>query len=130
MAYFKDLPNYPDERGSLTIIDDAKSKLPFDVERIFFIYNTTELPRGGHRHHRTQEAVICIQGNFVITTHIDGQPSKDYILNSPDKCLIIEPQEWRTLHSFSADAVILVLASYRYDPTDYVYRRSKISKAP
>jgi len=125
MSYFKALPNYPDRRGSLTIIEDAKSKLPFEVERIFCIYNTTELSRGGHKHYKTQEAVICIQGSFTITTHEDGQPEKDYILDSPDKCLIVEPQEWRVLHSFSADAVILVLASWRYDPSDYIYNRPK-----
>jgi len=99
--------------------------LPFEVERIFCIYNTTELSRGGHKHYKTQEAVICIQGSFTITTHEDGQPEKDYILDSPDKCLIVEPQEWRVLHSFSADAVILVLASWRYDPSDYIYNRPK-----
>jgi len=125
MSYFKALPNYPDQRGSLTIIEDAKSKLPFEVERIFCIYNTTELSRGGHKHYKTQEAVICIQGSFTITTHEDGQPEKDYILDSPDKCLIVEPQEWRVLHGFSPDAVILVLASYRYDPSDYIYNHPK-----
>jgi hypothetical protein len=125
MSYFKALPNYPDQRGSLTIIEDAKSKLPFEVERIFCIYNTTKLARGGHKHYKTQEAVICIQGNFTITTHEDGQPEKDYILDSPDKCLIVEPQEWRVLHSFSSDAVILVLASWRYDPSDYIYNHPK-----
>jgi len=125
MSYFKVLPNYPDKRGSLTIIEDAKSKLPFDVERIFCIYNTTELSRGGHKHHKTEEAVICIQGSFTITTHEDGQPETDYVLDSPDKCLIVEPQEWRVLHSFSHDAVILVLASHRYDPSDYIYRHPK-----
>jgi hypothetical protein len=125
MSYFKALPNYPDQRGSLTIIDDAKSKLPFDVERIFCIYNTTDLPRGGHKHHKTEEAVICIQGSFIITTHRDGEPEKDYLLDSPDKCLIVEAPEWRVLHSFSRDAVILVLASHNYDPSDYIYKQPK-----
>jgi hypothetical protein len=125
MSYFKCLPNYPDQRGSLTIIDDAKSKLPFDVERIFCIYRTTDLPRGGHKHHKTQEAVICIQGSFIISTHTDGEPEQDFLLDSPDKCLIVEAQEWRVLHSFSRDAVILVLASHHYDPADYIYKLSK-----
>ncbi|HTQ26703.1 MAG TPA: FdtA/QdtA family cupin domain-containing protein [Puia sp.] len=125
MAYFKTLPNYPDQRGSLTIIDDAKSKLPFDVERIFCIYHTTDLPRGGHKHYKTQEAVICIQGSFTMTIHEDGEPEKEYILDSPDKCLIVEAREWRVLHSFSTDAVILVLASYHYDPSDYIYQHPK-----
>ena len=125
MAYFKALPNYPDRRGSLTIIEDAKSKLPFEVERIFCIYNTTELPRGGHKHYKTVEAVICIQGSFTMTTNEDGQPEQNYILDAPDKCLIVEPQEWRVLHSFSPNAVVLVLASWRYDPSDYIYKHPK-----
>ncbi len=121
MSYFKTLPNYSDSRGHLTIIDDAKSKLPFEVERIFCIHDTTNLPRGGHKHYQTQEAVICFKGSFIMTTHEDGQPPKDYVLDAPDKCLIVEAQEWRVLHSFSPDAVVIVLASYHYDPADYIY---------
>jgi len=118
MSYFKALPNYPDRRGSLTIIEDAKSKLPFEVERIFCIYNTTELSRGGHKHYKTEEAVICIQGSFTITTHEDGQPEKRLYTWCARKMPDRWTQEWRTLHSFSPNAVIIVLASYRYDPSD------------
>jgi dTDP-4-dehydrorhamnose 3,5-epimerase-like enzyme len=121
MSYFTVLPNHSDKRGSLTIIDDAKSKLPFEVERIFCIHSTTDLPRGGHKHYKTEEAVICIKGSFTITTHEDGEPEKDYVLDSPEKCLIVEAREWRVLHSFSPDSVIIVLASYHYDPADYIY---------
>jgi WxcM-like protein len=121
MAYFTVLPNHSDKRGSLTIIEDAKSKLPFEIERIFCIHSTTDLPRGGHKHYKTQEAVICIKGSFVITTHEDGQTEKDYVLDTPEKCLIVEAREWRVLHSFTPDAVIIVLASYVYDPADYIY---------
>jgi dTDP-4-dehydrorhamnose 3,5-epimerase-like enzyme len=121
MSYFINLPTYSDKRGSLTIIDDAKSKLPFEVERIFCIYNTSDLPRGGHKHHQAKEACIAIKGSCTISTNRDGQPIEDFVLDSATKCLIIDNDEWRTLHSFSNDVVIIVLASYIYDPADYIY---------
>ncbi|MDR3714816.1 MAG: FdtA/QdtA family cupin domain-containing protein [Puia sp.] len=121
MSYFIELPTYKDPRGSLTVIDDAACKLPFEVKRIFSIHRTTDEARGGHKHYKTHEAVICISGSCVITTHEDGQPKKDYVLDTPEKCLIVEAQEWRVLHSFSPDAVLFVMASWPYEKADYIY---------
>ena len=104
-----------DSRGKLVIIDRM---LPFDVKRIFYIYNATA-KRGGHRHKKTSQALICVSGHCEIYNH-DGKREETFLLDFPNKCLILEPQDWHTMDKFSADAVLLVMASTHYDVNDYI----------
>ena len=62
MAYIIKLPTYADERGSLTVVEKL---LPFDIKRFYYIYNATS-QRGGHRHKKTTQALICLGGSCEI----------------------------------------------------------------
>ncbi len=115
MAYWIDLPTVQDPRGSLTIADDA---LPFPIKRVYYIYGVTQ-KRGGHRHHRTIQALICVKGSCEVYTH-NGQTETTYRLDHPSKCLLVEPQDWHTMDQFSADAILLVISSEHYDRSDYI----------
>ena len=50
----------------------------------------------------------------------NGTTSEEAWLNSPTKGLLIESMVWREMHDFSADCVLLVLASDYYDEADYI----------
>jgi dTDP-4-dehydrorhamnose 3,5-epimerase-like enzyme len=117
MAFEINLKTYTDSRGNLTVIEKV---IPFDIRRIFYIYGVDDSVRGGHRHHKTVQAAICIQGSCIITNN-DGAVIKSYDLDSPDKCLILEPEDWHQMHDFSSDAILMVLASENFDPEDYIY---------
>ena len=108
-----DLKTFTDKRGNLTVIE----KLPFEIKRVFYIYGVDESVRGGHRHKKTRQAVICLQGNCLIGKIND----RYYNLDSPAKCLIIEPEEWHFMVNFSKDAILMVLASTEFDENDYIY---------
>lgn len=118
MAHMIDIPTFRDTRGSLSVIEN---QLGFAIKRVFYIYDASS-PRGGHAHHKTQLALICLTGSCeisVITAHSHG----NYQLHSPEKCLILEPSEWHTMQHFSSNALLLVLASELYDPNDYIFER-------
>ena len=117
MAYLIDLEHYNDKRGTLTVIDKV---LPFEIKRSYYITNVNHLDRGGHRHLKLVEAVICMSGSFCIGID-DGIAQQEIILDSPHKCLIIEVGEWHKFYNFTEGAVLLSLASTHYDPADYVY---------
>ncbi|MGB8195294.1 MAG: FdtA/QdtA family cupin domain-containing protein [Chitinophagaceae bacterium] len=119
MATLLTLKNIRDSRGSLTILDNLEKLLPFPVKRIFYIQKAC-VARGGHRHHNTEHAVICLVGNCIVTVN-DGKIEKSYLLNGPDQCLIIDTCDWHTMHHFSSDAILLAFASTVYDATDYIY---------
>jgi dTDP-4-dehydrorhamnose 3,5-epimerase-like enzyme len=117
MAELIDLKTFTDMRGNLTVIEKV---LPFDIKRIFYIYGVDDSVRGGHRHHKTVQAAICIQGSCTI--HCDnGKATSDFVLDSPHKCLLLKPEDWHTMSHFSSDAILMVLASEFYEYTDYIY---------
>lgn len=117
MAHIINLTTFKDTRGILTVLDHI---VDFEIKRLFYIYAVDDSDRGGHRHHDTHQAAICIQGSCSITND-DNKRIETFILDSPDKCLILEPQDWHVMHDFSKDAILLVLASTKFDPSDYIY---------
>jgi hypothetical protein len=120
MAYLINLQTFHDQRGNLSVMDDVEQLLPFRIKRVFYIYGVDDSERGGHRHHATIQAAICIHGSCVVRNH-DGNQQQDFVLNHPSKCLILEPQDWHLLRHFSPDAVLLVFASTVFDAADYIF---------
>lgn len=117
MAEILSICTFKDSRGTLTVLD---SVVPFDIKRLFYIYGVDNSDRGGHRHHNTRQAAICIQGSCIISND-NGYRADVFHLDSPDKCLLLEPEDWHVMHDFTTDAILLVLASTSFDPSDYIY---------
>ncbi len=117
MASLIDLKTFTDKRGNLTVIERV---IPFDIKRIFYIYGVDSSQRGGHRHHKTMQAAICIQGSCTIRND-DGLNTKEFVLDKPNKCLILEPKDWHTMFNFTPDAILMVLASENFDEKDYIF---------
>jgi WxcM-like, C-terminal len=117
MSNFKklNLTEIIDSRGSLCVFQD---ELPFEIKRLFWITNADGQIRGGHRHFRTRQALIAINGAVDIYIN-DGVNEQNITLNSSAHCLILEPEDWHTMH-FHSGAILLVLASEEYDPKDYI----------
>jgi hypothetical protein len=121
MAHFIDLQTHTDKRGNLTVIERV---IPFDIRRIFYIYGVDDSRRGGHRHHKTVQAAICIRGACKIYNN-NGQEEETFDLDSPSKCLILETADWHEMFDFTPDAILMVLASENYDPADYIFEPYK-----
>ena len=117
MARIIDLKTFTDKRGNLTVIEKV---VPFDIKRIFYIYGVDDSVRGGHRHKSTIQAAICIKGTCHIYNN-NGKEEKEFILDAPNKCLILQPEDWHSMDHFTEDAILMVLASEYFDPNDYIF---------
>ncbi len=115
MAYIIELPTFSDKRGKLTVIEKV---LPFEIKRVYYIYETKD-KRGGHRHKKNTQALICLNGSCEIYIN-DGFKKETVKLDKPSKCLILEPKDWHTMDNFTDGAILLVLASEYYDINDYI----------
>jgi dTDP-4-dehydrorhamnose 3,5-epimerase-like enzyme len=117
MSAFKVLtvPDFTDTRGSLYVLDQF---LPFEIERVFYILNGSQ-KRGGHRHYKTRQAMICLSGSVDIYMN-NGKVAETIRLDDPKQCLIIEPEDWHHMENFSKDAVLVVFASAAFDFKDYI----------
>jgi len=108
-----------DERGSLISLEENKN-IPFDIKRIYYIFDTKqEVSRGFHAHKSLQQVAICVKGSCCFTLD-DGQTRESILMNSPNIGLYIDNHKWREMHDFSKDCVLIVLASDYYDEADYI----------
>jgi len=110
-----DLPTFSDPRGALTVLDGA---LPFLIKRTYWIYGADGQVRGGHRHQKTRQALIAITGSVSIYMN-DGVVSDNIVLDSPSRCLLVEPKDWHTM-TFCPGSVLLVMSSHPYDRSEYI----------
>lgn len=117
MAHILQLPEHTDPRGSLCVLD---KELPFSVKRSYWIFgNRNDIPRGGHRHHKTIQVLVAVAGSVTIFSD-DGTRQENFLLNHPGKALLVAPKDWHIMHSFSPDCVLMVFASEPYCVEDYI----------
>lgn len=114
-----ELDKIQNRSGSLTVVQNSLS-VPFSVQRIYYLYDVPSYAeRGGHGHKELYQLVIAASGSFTIHLN-DGIQSLSFILNNPNKGLIIVPGIWRELTDFSSGSICLVLASLKYADSDYI----------
>ena len=112
-------PPHGDDRGQLVAIEAMKD-IPFEVKRVYYIYDTLPgVRRGFHAHLNLQQILICVHGSCKI--HLDnGTDTAEVLLDKPNEGLYISNDMWREMYDFSEGAVLLVLASEYYDEKDYI----------
>ncbi len=105
--------------GNITVVEGGKN-VPFDVKRIYYLY---DIPggedRGAHGHKELRQLILAAGGSFNVMLD-DGLNKKIVTLNRPDYGLLIVPGIWRELMEFSSGAICLVLASEIYIEDDYI----------
>ena len=118
MAKILDLTTYTDHRGNLTVVENV---LPFSIKRVYYIYGVDDSIRGMHRHHKTIQAAISIKGSWIISSKSGNlKNSEQHTLDSPSKCLLIYPEDFHSMYSFSKDCILMIFASEFYDKDDYI----------
>ncbi|MBN1186607.1 MAG: WxcM-like domain-containing protein [Bacteroidales bacterium] len=105
--------------GNITVVENHMHA-PFDVKRVYFLYDVPGgANRGGHAHKTLQQFIIAASGAFDVKID-DGINEKIIHLDRPYLGLHIVPGIWRELLNFSSGAVCLVLASHLYEVDDYI----------
>lgn len=115
----KKINTFSDDRGSLTVTEVMKD-IPFEVKRVYWIYNVPEnKKRGSHANRITYQYLVAIKGS--IRVYLENKEGKStYLLDAPNKGLLISPMTWNELEYMSEDAVLLVLSSELYYPEMYI----------
>lgn len=119
LATFLEFKSNGDDRGSLVALE-SYINIPFDIKRVYYIFDTkADVIRGLHAHKNLSQVMVCLKGSCRVALD-NGSRKEHVVLNSPNQGLLIESIIWREMHDFSADCVLLVLASEHYDESDYI----------
>lgn len=112
-------PKILDDRGNLTFIE-ARRHVPFEIARVYWIYDVPGgESRGSHAYRTLHEVIIALSGSFEVFLD-DGLAQKTVTLNRAYYGLYVPNLIWRRMQYFSTNAVALVLASKAYDLEDYL----------
>ena len=112
-------PTHSNETGSLSFLE-ANRHIPFDIRRIYYIYDVAAgARRGFHAHKELRQVLFCIHGSCKLLLD-DGHEKETLSLTSPSEGIMLEGVIWREMFDFSPGAVLLVLASEYYDEEDYI----------
>lgn len=114
-----ELPKITDPRGNLSFIEGGQH-IPFDIKRVYYLYDVPGgSDRGSHAHKNLQQFIVAMSGSFDVVLD-DGREKRRFHLNRSYYGLYVCPMMWRDLDNFSSGAVCMVLASTRYDESDYI----------
>lgn len=111
--------HHSDRRGNLTVVENRKT-LPFDIRRVYYLYDVPGgESRGAHAHKKLEQLIVAVSGSFTVTLD-DGNCKRTFFLNRPYQGLYVKSGMWRDLGDFSSGAVCMVLASEVYQAEDYI----------
>ena len=114
-----EFPQKGDTRGHLVIVEGNKD-IPFRIERVFYIYGSDrEVIRGRHANYRSEFVLINVAGTSKVKVD-DGEKQRVFHLDRPHTGIYLPKLIWKDMYDFSADSVLLCLASEHYDADEYI----------
>lgn len=111
---------YGDDRGNLVVAEGSGMDIPFQIQRVFYLYGSdSDIVRGQHANRDTEFVMINVSGSSKVLVD-DGRKKTVVELNKPRMGLYLGKMIWKEMYDFSADSVLLVLASRHYEEQEYI----------
>ncbi len=111
--------NNLDSNGSLVSLEELKN-IPFELKRLFYIFNTSnDARRGKHANRNSEFLFICLQGSCKVNYFYDST-IHEVILDNPTTGLYLPKMIWKEMYEFSKDSILLVLTNTLYDKDEYI----------
>lgn len=114
-----ELPKIESTSGAITPVH-GRGEIPFEIERVYFLYDVVAgAERGGHAHRELERVCVAAMGSFRAILD-DGRERRSYDLRQPHVGLYIPPMVWIEMVDFASGTICVVLASRLYDESDYI----------
>lgn len=114
-----EFPELGDERGNLIVIEGG-IQIPFDIQRVFYMYGSDDtVVRGQHANRKSEFVLINVSGTSKVRVD-DGYEERIIELNKPKMGIYLDKMVWKDMYDFSPDSVLIVLANTHYDGSEYI----------
>ena len=108
-----------DERGKLVVIEGGTA-VPFEIKRVFYMYGSdSTVVRGKHANRESEFVMVNVAGKSKVKV-TDGREEAVIELNKPMTGVYLPKMIWKEMYDYSADSVLLVLASTHYNGNEYI----------
>ncbi|EAJ2421864.1 WxcM-like domain-containing protein [Campylobacter coli] len=120
---------YFDDKNSTLIAIEKQVNCPFEIKRIFYIFDVPKNTiRGEHANLNSEFFFIVLKGECKIKID-NGKEQKNFILNNPKQGLYIDKMLWKQMYDFGKDCILLVLSNTLYDANEYIRDYNEFLKA-
>lgn len=105
--------------GYLSYFESEKD-IPFAIKRVYYIYDVpVDTKRGMHAHKKLKQILWCPYGSIEVVLN-NGREIKTYLLDVPEKSLLVGSGVWRDMCWKKEGSVLCVAASDYYNEEDYI----------
>ena len=118
--YLIELKSIGDSSEGYLTVAEGEEYVPFDIKRVFWSYYTPQMiTRGRHAHYLLEQVIVAVSGKIIVTNENTNGKTTVHVLEDPNIGLYIPPMHWHVIQ-FSHNAVMMSLASTKYNPEDYI----------
>lgn len=118
---------HADDRGALVAIEEGNG-IPFQMNRIYYIYNTSpDVIRGKHAHKDLHQVLLCLNGSCNILLD-NGKERQVIHLDKPNEGIYIHSFVWREMSHFAPNTVFLAIVDKKYDINDYIFDYAAVAE--
>jgi dTDP-4-dehydrorhamnose 3,5-epimerase-like enzyme len=121
-----DLPHHFENNGNLIVMEGNK-QVPFSIARVFIVKAPKDEVRGQHSHKKCTQFLICNSGSVEVICD-DGTNRQIYLLNKPNKGLLIPPGIWAQQTYLMENSILTVLCDRPYEADDYIREYDEFKK--
>lgn len=126
LVRFVELPKILD--NCVLVFAQTPEHIPFKIKRVYFISKAhPKLPRGLHAHKKNKQIIFCISGSVKLILD-NGQKKEKVTLNQSNIGVFLDKMIWHQMQDFKDDTILLVLASDKFNPADYIRNYEEFKK--
>ena len=115
-----------EKKGKIFVFEKLK-EINFNFKRVFIVKSNKFQIRGKHAHKKCIQLLNCASGSVEISCETVKGDNYKFLLDKPDKYLVIPKMVWCEQRYKKNNTVLVVICSDRFDEKDYI-RKYKLFK--
>ena len=113
--------------GKIYVFQKSK-KIKFNFQRVFVVKSNLNQIRGRHAHKKCIQLLSCLNGKIKIFCESKSGKKKNFILDNPEKFLIIPKMTWSIQKYLKKNTILMVICSRNFSEKDYIRDYAKFKK--
>lgn len=116
--------NIKHRNGSIAVFERYKT-FKIKIERIFIVKANKNQIRGMHAHKKCIQLLNCPIGAVSVSCEYVSGNKKIFILNSPEKYLVIPRYVWCSQKYLKKNTILVSICNRKFEEKDYIRNYKK-----